>query len=129
MGQKITLVDDFDGETEAVGSLPFFLDGQEYEIDLSEENMEEYTKALEEHKALLQLLAEHGRPVRRQAPLSAPRGRTKDQLNEIRRWARANGHVVNDMGRIPEKVIDAYETRPRGPVAVKDEEDTNVDGE
>lgn len=113
MGQKITLVDDFDGETEAVGIFQFFLDGQEYEIDLGEENMTKYTDLFEQHRKVLLELAEHGRPVKRQAPLAAPRGRTKEQLDAIRAWARANGYDVKDVGRIPEKIIDAYETRPR----------------
>ena len=119
MGQKITLVDDIDGETDAVGDLTFFVDGQEYSVDLSEEHMEHYKGLIKEHRAMLLELAEYGRPLRREAPLSAPRGRTKDQLDEIRRWARANKFEVKDMGRIPEKIIDAYETRSRMPQEVK----------
>lgn len=115
MGQKITIVDDIDGETEAVGDLTFFVDGQEYSIDLSEEHMDHYKALIAEHRAMLLELANYGRPLRRQAPVSAPRGRTKGQLDEIRAWARANGHEVKDMGRIPEKIIDLYETRSRMP--------------
>lgn len=115
MGQKVTIVDDIDGETDAVGDLTFFVDGQEYSVDLNEEHMEHYKGLIEEHRAMLLELADYGRPLRRQAPVSAPRGRTKDQLDEIRTWARANGYEVKDMGRIPEKVIDAYETRSRMP--------------
>lgn len=127
MGQKITLVDDIDNETEAIGDLTFFVDGQEYSVDLNQENMEHYKRLIAEHRAMLLELADYGRPLRRQAALSAPRGRTKDQLDEIRRWARANGHEVKDMGRIPEKVIDAYETRSRMPQKV--EEVKTNDGE
>lgn len=121
MGQKITLVDDIDGETDAVGQLSFFVDGQEYEVDLNEENMEHYKGQMAEHRAMLLELADCGRPVRRQAPLSAPRGRTKEQLDDIRSWARGQGHQVKDMGRIPEKIIDAYETRSRMPVNVEEQ--------
>lgn len=116
MGQRYILTDDMNEDVDAVGTLQFFVDGQEYEIDLGEENMTLYKDALESHRKLLLELADYGRPVRRQAPLSAPRGRTKDQLDEIRRWARANGYEVKNQGRIPEKVIDAYETRNRVPV-------------
>lgn len=115
MAQKVTIVDDIDGETLAVGDLTFFVDGQEYSVDLGEENMEHYKALIAEHRAMLLELADYGRPLKRQAPLSAPRGRTKEQLDEIRAWARANGHEVKDMGRIPEKIIDAYETRNRMP--------------
>lgn len=115
MGQRYILTDDIDDETDAVGTLTFFSNGQEFEIDLNQENMDHYKTLIHEHNKMLQELADYGRPVRRQAPLSAPRGRTKAQLDEIRKWARANGHEVKDMGRIPEKVIDAYETRSRMP--------------
>lgn len=127
MGQKIMLVDDFDGETEAVGILPFFLDGQEYEIDLGQENMDKYTELFEQHRKVLLELVEYGRPVKRQAPLAAPRGRTKAQLDEIRAWARANGHDVKDVGRIPEKIIDAYETRNRLTAVVQNREEETTD--
>ena len=124
MGQRFILTDDLDERIDAVGQLSFFKEGQEYEIDLGAENMEKYTKLLEAHKELLEFLADNGRPVRRQTPLSAPRGRTKAQLDEIRQWARANGFPDGkDVGRIPDKVIDAYETRSRMPEKV--EETTN----
>jgi hypothetical protein len=120
MAIKELIVDDIDGETDAIGDLTFFVDGQEYSVDLNQEHMEHYKGLIAEHRAMLLELAEYGRPLRRQAPLSAPRGRTKDQLDEIRRWARANGHEVKDMGRIPDKVIDAYETRSRMPEKVEE---------
>ena len=124
MGQRFILTDDLDERIDAVGSLTFFKGGQEFEIDLGAENMEKYKKLLSDHAELLGFLADNGRPVRRQTPLSAPRGRTKAQLDEIRQWARANGFPdVKDVGRIPDKVIDAYETRSRMPEKV--EETTN----
>src|SRR5688500_2877864 len=79
MGQKITIVDDIDGTTDAVGDLTFFVDGQEYSVDLNEEHMEYYKGLIAQHRAELLELADYGRPLRRQAPVSAPRGRTKDQ--------------------------------------------------
>lgn len=118
MGQKITIVDDIDGETDAVGDLTFFVDGQEYSVDLNEEHMEHYKGLIEEHRVMLLELADYGRPLTRQASVRVPRGRTKHELDEIREWARANGHAVKDMGRIPEKVIDAFETRSRMPEKV-----------
>ncbi len=32
---------------------------------------------------------------------------------EVRAWARSNGHVVNDRGRLPATVVDAYLKRAR----------------
>ncbi len=115
MAEKVTIVDDFDENVVAEHRLSFFLDGQEFELDLGDENYEKYFKLLEEHREMLKLMAEYGRPVTRQAPLAAPRGRTKEQLNAIRVWARSNGHKVNDMGRIPENIIKAYENRAQLP--------------
>ena len=33
---------------------------------------------------------------------------TRDELQNIRAWARANGHPVSDRGRIKADIIDAY---------------------
>lgn len=118
MGQKITLVDDIDGETEAIGDLTFFVDGQEYSVDLSEENMEHYKTLIAEHRAMLLELADYGRPLKRQGGVNVPRGRTPEQLKEIRSWLRSQGHEVKDQGRIPEKLLDLYETRSRMPQKV-----------
>lgn len=121
MGQRYILTDDLDESIDAVGTLTFFKGGQEFAIDLGEENMKKYKELLAAHEELLGFLSDNGRPVRRQTPLSAPRGRTKEQLDEIRQWARANGFPdVKDVGRIPEKVIDAYETRSRMPQKVEE---------
>ena len=45
MAQKIVLIDDLDG-SEASTTLTYALDGQEYEIDLSEENAEKFRTTL-----------------------------------------------------------------------------------
>jgi hypothetical protein len=129
MGQKIILVDDLDGKTENAVPVSFFVDGQEYEIDLGPANEEKYKKIFEDHRKMLLKLAESGRPVKRQTPLAAPRGRTKEQLDEIRRWARNQGFEVKNNGRIPDKVIDAYETRNRlAEIEAKREGGDNSDG-
>ncbi|MEU3791617.1 histone-like nucleoid-structuring protein Lsr2 [Streptomyces fructofermentans] len=39
------------------------------------------------------------------------RGAAYDRdTDAIRRWARANGHVVNDRGRVPADIRKAYES-------------------
>jgi len=40
---------------------------------------------------------------------SQPARRDKEQLGAIREWARANGHKVNDRGRIPGEVEAAFQ--------------------
>lgn len=107
----VRFVDDIDG-SEAAGTFTFALEGREYEIDLSEAN----------HKELENSLAgfiESARPVGRAgrgrsgtggnvAPKSRP-ATNREQTQAIREWARQNGHQVNDRGRIPRSVIEAFE--------------------
>lgn len=124
MAIKEILIDDIDGETEGAQTISFVVEGQEYEIDLAEENRELFQAEVEKHLAFLKEMADYGRPVRRQSLVKVPRGRTKEELDHIRNWARANGHKVSDMGRVPEKIIDAYETRSRMPSTQVDDQVT-----
>ncbi|MFP3786671.1 histone-like nucleoid-structuring protein Lsr2, partial [Burkholderia sp. SIMBA_024] len=32
-------------------------------------------------------------------------------LDDIRKWARENGHTVSDRGRVAQTIIDAYDAR------------------
>jgi hypothetical protein len=117
MAVKEILVDDIDGETEGASTLSFVVDGQEFEIDLAEENMEHYQGLLNEHAAMLRELAEYGRPVVRrmgQVQKTKPK-HTPAELTEIREWLRGKGHKVSDFGRIKESLVDLWETRSRMP--------------
>ena len=111
---KITkLVDDLDGTTEAEMTLTFGLDGKEYEIDLHDENYEHYY-------AMLELLASKGRlvvPVHNKV-VSKTQGRTREELVEIREWARSQGHKVSEFGRIAEDIIKAFEAANKAEKAV-----------
>jgi hypothetical protein len=117
MGQKIVLVDDIDGETEAVGSLTFMVEGQEYEVDLGEDNMEEWKARIDEFNETMKILADYGRPVvRRMGQTAKPKPKyTPADLAEIRQWLRSEGHKVSDFGRIKDELLDKWETRSRMP--------------
>lgn len=102
---QVVLIDDIDG-SEGDETVTFALDGVSYEIDLSAAH------ATELREAFAQWIG-HGRKT---APkvvgrtTSARRGRTdREQLQKIREWARANGYTVNDRGRIPGRVLDAFQ--------------------
>jgi hypothetical protein len=100
--QKIetSLIDDVDG-SEASETITFSLDGKDYEIDLSNKNAAKLRTAIAKWT-----------PSARQ--LRAPRaGRKVDpaQATAIRTWARANGLVVGDRGRIPVNVTQAFHDR------------------
>lgn len=111
MAQKIVLVDDLDGVSDATNLLTFFLDGEEYEIDLNAENNKKYEEEIASHRQMLEFLAEHGRRVERAKKL-APKSRTKADYDKIRDWARENGFPqVKDAGRIAEHILTAYDKR------------------
>lgn len=118
MAQITKLVDDIDGESDAEMTLSFGLDGVEYEIDLNDTNYENF-------RATLELLSSKGRVVVRE-PVKAKRtlstGKktgTAGKTQHIREWARENGFPnLSDRGRIPQNIMDAYETRSRMPQKV-----------
>jgi nucleoid-associated protein Lsr2 len=116
MAQQTTVrfIDDLDG-SEASGTVTFALDGRSYEIDLSDDNAAKLRNGL---AAFVEVARQTGgrrsgrdRPgaPRRTAGERPVRSR-REETAAIREWARANGHKVNDRGRIAKSVIDAYES-------------------
>ncbi|MCJ1685386.1 Lsr2 family protein [Rathayibacter sp. VKM Ac-2928] len=108
MAQKLTLIDDLDGspiEGDG-GTVTFSVDGANYEIDLSGENMSKL-------RAVFDKYVDAGRRVRRDgnAGSSAPSRSKSDpeRLKVIREWAAKNGHNVSDRGRISAEVQKAYD--------------------
>lgn len=126
MAVKEILVDDIDGETEGASTLSFTVEGQEFEVDLAEENMEHYQAIINEFNATMKELAEYGRPVvRRMGQTSKPKPKhSPKELAEIREWLRGNGHQVSDFGRIREELLDLWETRSRMPETKPEQEET-----
>ena len=107
MAQKVQvlLVDDLDG-VEADETVTFALDGKTYEIDLTTANADKL-------RGLLEPYTMGGRRTGGRASTGRGKGRAvaggnKDTA-EIRRWARENGHNVNDRGRVPAEIREAYE--------------------
>lgn len=109
MAQKVqvVLVDDLD-QGEADETVSFSLDGVSYEIDLSSGNAAQMRNAFATYVGVARRVggrSNAGRGSRRTASRSAGSGRTA----EIREWARTNGHKVNERGRIPGTVVEAFE--------------------
>ncbi|MEU6389950.1 Lsr2 family protein [Streptomyces sp. NPDC046939] len=108
MAQKVEvlLIDDLDGG-EADETLTFALDGKTYEIDLKAKNADKLRKAL-------QPFVGAGRKVGRttsagnRGRASAAAGGNSDTA-KIRAWAKENGHDINDRGRVPASIREAYE--------------------
>jgi hypothetical protein len=112
------LVDDLDGEELTAGTgetVRFELDGAEYEIDLSSRNATKLRAVLEPYVA-----GARKRPASRRPygdVVDAPRtgrrggmarGSSREELANIRAWARRNGYTVSPRGRISGEVREAY---------------------
>lgn len=112
MAQKISvlLLDDLDGESEAVDTILFGLDGTNYEIDLSVEHADEFRDFMAKYVGA----ARKGQaPSLRARTGSAPRS-TNSEAATIRTWARENGITVPERGRLPLDVVEQYRTRGSG---------------
>ncbi|MER5883073.1 Lsr2 family protein [Streptomyces sp. NPDC001941] len=106
MAQKVQvlLLDDLDGG-EADETITFGLDGKTFEIDLTTKNADKLRKALEPYLAA-------GRRTGGRASAGS-RGRVgavsaKEDTAAIRVWAKENGYDVNDRGRVPASIKEAF---------------------
>ena len=107
MAQKVQvlLVDDLDGG-EADETVTFALDGKTYEIDLTTANADKL-------RSLLDPYVKGGRRTGGRA--SGGRGKARAAVGgsqdtaQIRAWAKENGYEVNDRGRVPASIREAYE--------------------
>ena|ERR1700712_5926000 len=128
MAQKtvVSFIDDLDGESEAEGTVPFSLDGVDYEIDLTEENAEDLREIFAPYIAAARRTggrrASGGRSRSGSSSSSALSSsssgsgsgiaaRGRQALKEIRAWAKENGWAVSDRGRLPNNVVEAYDSR------------------
>ncbi|MEU2560959.1 Lsr2 family protein [Streptomyces longispororuber] len=109
MAQKtiVLLTDDLDG-SEADETVAFGLDGRQYEIDLATANADKL-------RGLLDPFLKAGR---RRGGSSRGRGARQTfarktavgpNSGDIRAWAKKNGFEVNDRGRVPATIREAYE--------------------
>ncbi|MGW7671490.1 histone-like nucleoid-structuring protein Lsr2 [Streptomyces sp. NPDC054775] len=109
MAQKVQvlLVDDLDGG-EANETVTFALDGKTYEIDLTTSNADKL-------RGLLDAYVKGGRRTGGRASggrgkaRAAASGGSQDDTAQIRAWAKENDFEVNDRGRIPVSIREAYE--------------------
>jgi hypothetical protein len=104
---QVLLVDDLDGG-EADETVTFALDGKTYEIDLTTSNADKLRSALEPY--LKSGRRTGGRSARGKAGRAASGGSTSGQdTAKIRAWAKEQGYEVNDRGRVPASIREAYE--------------------
>ncbi len=115
MVQKTTvqLVDDIDG-AEAAETVSFGLDGTRYEIDLSAEHASGLREALSAYIVAARRAEGSGGGRRgggRRGGGGAGSASSGDRQRTaaIREWAREQGMEVNPRGRIPSRVVEAYQ--------------------
>ncbi|WP_040779264.1 histone-like nucleoid-structuring protein Lsr2 [Nocardia pneumoniae] len=100
----VTLVDDYDGKSQAEETVSFALDGVAYEMDLSADNAGQLREFFEQWVPYARKVGRtrRGRGV-------TPRSATdREQATVIREWARKNGIDVSARGRIAAEVVEAY---------------------
>ncbi|MFD6399017.1 Lsr2 family protein [Nocardia sp. NPDC060249] len=106
----VSLIDDFDGTSEADETVTFAIDGVAYEIDLSDTNA---TKLRDTFDQWLPYARRIGRAKtstgRLAAKTSASAPIRRNDLTAIRAWAAAEGHPVSTRGRISAEIIAAYD--------------------
>jgi hypothetical protein len=105
MAQKVQviLVDDVDGGP-ADETVSFSLDGVRYEIDLAARRASDLRAAMEPWVA-------HARRVGTRASRPGRSSRGSGEVAAIRAWAKSHGFAVNERGRIPADIRQAYAAR------------------
>jgi len=110
MAQRVVteLIDDLDGESEAVETVTFGIDGATYEIDLTEEHAEELRTLLEGHALHGRKLS--GRGAGRKAPTARarPAAAADTDPKAVRQWAQEQGYEVSARGRVSKALLEAY---------------------
>lgn len=110
----VQLVDDFSGESISDGegrTLRFAFDGAEYEIDLSNDHIEEFSNALERYVRASRRVS--GRRKTGGSTGSSRRGNGggNSETAAIREWAESQGLKVATRGRIPADIVERYNNR------------------
>lgn len=121
--QVITrILDDLDGG-DADETVAFALDGVAFEIDLSAKNSKKLRDFLDTYiSAGTRTGRVNGKPQLQRYPApSAENVRSAKENREfnqrVRAWAASNGYELNERGRVPTHIIDAYNTGRPNPDA------------
>ena len=101
---QVLLVDDLEGG-EADETVTFALDGKSYEIDLSTSNAEQLRTVLEPYVKGGRRTG--GRATRGKGRSSG--GASSQDTAKIRAWAKEQGYEINDRGRVPAPIREAFE--------------------
>ena len=103
----VVLVDDRDGSV-AKQTISFAFKGVSYEIDLSDQNAEQFERDMSPWISAARRVG--GRLNSRR---STPCGDAEAKSVRVRRWAREKGIELSDRGRIPSVIIEQFEKENR----------------
>jgi Lsr2 len=101
MTQKVVLVDDIDGASQAT-TVRFSYEGRNFEIDLSSRNRAAMRKAIKPYTDAARNVGSR----RRGRVAKSASGKNDPKV--IRAWALQAGYPLSARGRVPAEVIDAY---------------------
>jgi len=106
---QIILTDDIDG-SKATQTVTFAFQGTSYEIDLNDEHASSIEESFAEWVNAARKTARGGAATAaRSSSGSRGSGPKRADLDDVRAWARENGHQVSDRGRVASKVLEAYD--------------------
>lgn len=98
---RVIFTDDITGEeSDDVQTHKFALNGTEYEIDLADKSFEELLTAFEP-------IMEHGRRMKKGRSGGTSTKPGVDPV-KVRQWAKENDIAINDRGRVPGPIVEAY---------------------
>src|SRR6266851_222242 len=111
MSQKIRVqvVDDLDGSSPAAETIQFAYEGRRFEIDLSQANAASF-------RAMMSEYADRARRAQLRPDRRPRAGSDRLSAAEVRQWALAQGISVSSAGRIPTRIMQAYDeshSRPK----------------
>lgn len=117
MAQKVEVVltCDLDDEvTAAAQTVVFGYEGQTYEFELCPAHLDEFHRVMGAYVGAARLTGGSTRQTPGSARASGgARQANPSELAAIRQWARVQGYEINDRGRIPAGVREAYEAAQR----------------
>lgn len=103
---EVLLIDDLNGQ-DAQETVRFATDGSEYEIDLTMENAAQLRSALSKYVERARKV--DGSRGNRSGHAALSSARQRENLQQIRNWARENGYNPSSRGRISRTIRNAYD--------------------
>ena len=110
MAQKVIteFIDDIDGSP-AERTFTFAVDGTNYEIDLSTENIAEFKSAIGGFIESARKVKGGSNGRRTRSTWTNGGRRSREQTQAVREWARQHGHNISNRGRIPSSIQQAFD--------------------